>query len=41
MKKMIISVILVAGIAAILQSQSTSTSSKAMGKDVYASYCLT
>lgn len=38
---MIISVILVAGIAAILQSQSTSTSSKARGKEVYARYCLT
>ena len=41
MKKMIISVILVAGIAAILQSQSTSSSSKARGKEVYTEYCLT
>jgi len=34
-------VILVAGIAAILQSQSTSSSSKARGKEVYTKYCLT
>ena len=33
--------ILVAGIAAILQSQSTSSSSKARGKEVYTKYCLT
>jgi mono/diheme cytochrome c family protein len=41
MKKIIISGILVAGIAAILQSQSTSSSSKARGKEVYTKYCLT
>ena len=41
MKKIIISWILVAGIAAILQSQSTSSSSKARGKEVYTKYCLT